>query len=203
MLRLGAVADPISGADQIRRWRCGRIVMRDGRLVEIQHRLICGSVSVAQVWWQAKYGRSDENVCWLDYHQPLGMPAFLTLDYVRSGTSAGLKTLIGAGHVLDEIARLRGVSAMVAHVTNGTISDRLLTRLGWQRHQEQWSGRHWIKRFYDGYPESCWHRYAAKATQQSAGLPLPAPTAQPVAQTEVTGQLTTLQSSSASFASTE
>ena len=159
MLCLGTVTDPISGADQIRRWRCGRIVMRDGRLVEIQRRLMCGSVSVAQVWWQAKFGRADENVCWLDYHQPFGMPAFLTLDYIRSGKTAGFKTFIGACHVLDEIARVRGASAIVAHVSNGTISDRLLQRSGWQRHMQQWSGRHWIKRFYDGYPESCLHRY--------------------------------------------
>ena len=124
MLRLDAVRDPSSGADKIRRWRCGRIVMQDGQLVEIQRRLACGNVSVAQVWWQAKYGRSDDQVCWLDYHQPLGMPTFLTLDYIRSGSRAGYKTFVGACHVLDEIARVRGATAIVAHVTNGNISDR-------------------------------------------------------------------------------
>ena len=160
MFRLGSVSDPVTGAQQIRRWRFGRILMRDGRLVEIQRRLLCGSASVAQVWWQAKYGRADESICWLDYHQPLGMPGFLTLDYIRSGKKAGYKTFVGAGHVLDDIARLRGASAIVAHVTNGTISDRLLERLGWEQHLQQWSGRHWIKRFYDGYPESSLHRYA-------------------------------------------
>ena len=135
--------------------------MRDGRLVEIQHRLMCGSVSVAQVWWQAKFGRRDDDICWLDYHQPSGMPAFLTLDCMRSGTLAGYKTFVGACHVLDEIARVRGAQAIVAHVTNGNISDRLLERLGWEQHQQQWKGRHWIRRFYDGYPESALHRYAA------------------------------------------
>ena len=134
--------------------------MQSGRLVEIQRRLTCGSVSVAQVWWQAKYGRSDDDICWLDYHQPLGMPGFLTLDYFRSGKAAGYKTFVGACHVLDEIARIRGASAIVAHVRNGNISDRLLTRLGWQQHQLHWSGRHWIRRFYDGYPDSVLHRYA-------------------------------------------
>lgn len=161
MLRLGAVKDPISGADQIRRWRYGRIVMQAGRLVEVQRRLTCGSASVAQVWWQAKYGRNDDDICWLDYHQPFGMPTFLTLDYIRAGSLAGYKTFAGACHVLDEIARIRGSNAIVAHVTNHNISDRLLSRLGWEQHMEQWSGRHWIRRFYDGYPESTLHRYAA------------------------------------------
>ena len=161
MFRLGAVSDPIAGADEIRRWRCGRIVMQNGRLVEIQHRLMCGSVSVAQVWWQAKYGRNDDAICWLDYHQPMGMPQFLTLDYIRAGQYAGYKTFLGACNVLDEIARVRGANAIVAHVTNGSISDRLLTRLGWQPHLLHWKGRHWIRRFYDGYPESKLHRYAA------------------------------------------
>ncbi|MCG8648264.1 MAG: hypothetical protein MI861_00435 [Pirellulales bacterium] len=160
MFRLDAVENPLSGAEKIRRWRCGRIVMRDGRLVEVQRRLFCGSVSVAQVWWQAKYSRCDDDVCWLDYHQPMGMPQFLTLDYIRSGRSAGYKTIVGACNVLNEIARIRSVSAIVAHVTNRSISDRLLRRLGWQQHLQHWNGRHWIRRFYDGYPESSLHRYA-------------------------------------------
>ena len=160
MFKLASICDPVAGSDQLRRWRCGRIVMQAGRLVEIQRRLTCGSVSVAQVWWQARFGRNDDDICWLDYHQPLGMPAFLTLDYVRSGTRAGYKSFIGACHVLDEIAKIRSANAIVAHVTNGNISDRLLTRTGWEQHLTHWSGRHWIRRFYDGYPESSLARYA-------------------------------------------
>ncbi|MFK8111731.1 MAG: hypothetical protein AB8B91_06000 [Rubripirellula sp.] len=153
MLRLASLSDPRQGEGEIRRWRCGRIVMQAGRLVEIQRRLACGSVSVAQVWWQSKYGRNDDDICWLDYHQPFGMSAFLALDYVRSGTRSGYKTFIGACHVLDQIARIRGTSAIVAHVTNGNISDRLLERTGWEQHLAHWKGRHWIRRFYDGYPD--------------------------------------------------
>ena len=161
MIRLGSISDPIRGAAQVRRWRCGRIVMQSGRLLEIQHRLLCGNVSVAQVWWQAKYGRTDDDLLWLDYHQPIGMPAFLTLDYIRSGTRAGYKTLLGACHVLDEIARERNAQAIVAHVTNAQISDRLLQRLGWEQHLNHWQGRHWIRRFYNGYPASDLDRYSA------------------------------------------
>ena len=54
MFRIDAVPDPIEGAEKLKRWRHGRIVMQAGRLVEIQRRLTSGSVSVAQVWWQAQ-----------------------------------------------------------------------------------------------------------------------------------------------------
>ncbi len=158
MFRLDSVSDPRANEAKIRQWKCGRIVMRAGKLIEIQQRLLCGNVSVAEVWLQAKYGRRDDDCCWLDYHQPLGMPSFLTLDYIRAGTLASYKTLIGACQTLDEIARIRSTAAVVAHVTNRNISDRLLLRHGWERHMEHWKGRHWIRRYYDGYPKSRIHR---------------------------------------------
>ena len=139
--------------------------MRAGQLVEIQHRLLCGNVSVAEVWLQAKFGRRDDDCCWLDYHQPLGMPSFLTLDYIRTGTLASYKTFIGACQVLDEIARIRSTAAIVAHVTNRNITDRLLMRHGWEPHMNEWKGRHWIRRFYDGYPEGRIDRYIAESNE--------------------------------------
>ncbi|MCA9136525.1 MAG: hypothetical protein KDB00_07195 [Planctomycetales bacterium] len=156
-----SVRNPLENPELIRRWRCGRIVMQGGKLIRIEKRWITGSVSMAQVWWQSRYGRPDDDLCWLDYHRPWGMPAFLTLDYVRSGRAAGYKSFVGACHVLHEIARIRGASAIVAHVSNGSISDRFLQRMGWERHLHHWSGRHWIRRFYDGYPQMGIERYLA------------------------------------------
>jgi len=161
MLTIGTVTDPITGANELRRWRCGRIRMQSGRLVRIEHRLTASRSSIAKVWWQAKYGRMHDDTCCLDYHQPLGMPAFLTLDYVHAGKSAGYKSLIGSLEILSEIARLRGSLAIVAHVSNRSISDRFLRRCGWQPHLEDWAGRHWIRRFYDGYPEIDLGRFVA------------------------------------------
>ncbi|MDM4016458.1 hypothetical protein [Roseiconus lacunae] len=158
-VRPAAIRNPLEQVTQIRRWRCARITMRSGKLVGIERRWFVGSVSMAQVWWQSRYGRPDDDYCWLDYHTPLGMPAFLTLDYIHSGRTAGYKTFVGACHVLDEVARIRNACAIVAHVSTSAITDRLLLRLGWERHLENRSGRHWIKRFYDGYPESSLDRY--------------------------------------------
>ncbi len=152
-------SDPERDAAAIRRWRCGRIVMRNGRLESVRRRFTTGSVSVAEVWFKSKFMRPTGDVCMLDYHQPLGMRAFLTLDFVHSGTGTSARTFLGACRVLNDVARLRGALAIVAHVTNRSISDRLLQRNGWQRHLTEWSGRHWIRRFYDGYPEPSLPRY--------------------------------------------
>jgi len=174
------VADPYCGADQLRRWRCGRIVMRNGQLLRIERRFALGNVSVARVWWEGRLSRADDSMLWLDYRQPVGMPAFLTLDYVRGGRRAGYRSLIGASRVLDEIARLRKVQAIVTHVCSASISDRFLQRLGWRRHLQHWSGRHWIRRFYDGYPEAPIDRYlsgpavrepAAESVRTACALP--------------------------------
>lgn len=161
MISIGRIHRIDESADQLKRWRCGRIVMADGRLVEVQRHLLGGSVSVAQVWWQTHFRALPVDHCTLDYHQPFGARGFLTLDYIHSGVACQYKTFVGAIRILEEIARIRRTLAIVAHVSTRAISDRLLVRLGWERHQEQWSGRHWIRRFYDGYPPSALKRYQA------------------------------------------
>jgi hypothetical protein len=59
--------------------------------------------------------------------------------------------------VLDEIARIKRSDAILAHVSNPQISDRLMWRWGWERHLVQSSKRQFIKRFYGVYPESLLH----------------------------------------------
>jgi len=133
--------------------------MRHGQLESIQKRWLPRHPTVAQVWIQGKFRRPEEDVCQLDYHQPWGMPGVLTLDYILSGNQATYRTFSGACHLLDVIAEIRGTMTIVAHVSNATISDRLLSRLGWERHLENEPGRHWIKRFYDRYPASALSRF--------------------------------------------
>lgn len=135
-----------SNENAISRIRCGRIVMREGRLERIEQHWLRSPVSVAQVWWQAKFAALEGDVCCLDYHVPRGMSAFVTLDYVRSGDATRYATAIGAFQVLDEIARLRKSYAIVAHVSNSRITDRHLKRAGWERHLLDWPGRHFIRR---------------------------------------------------------
>lgn len=138
--------------DAIKQLRCGRILMESGCLVAIEEHRFASPVSIAQVWWESNHGRIRGDVCHLDFHVPRGMQGFITLDYVRSGDQTSYKTFRGACNLLNEIARIQNACAIVAHITNGRITDRLLERNGWQRHMKNWRGRHFIRRFYDGYP---------------------------------------------------
>lgn len=149
-----SVTDLTKNRTTLRRLRSGRIMMRSGKFVGIQRLWFPARASIAQIWLQSHWRSGDVDRCVLDFHQPWGSPGFLVLDYVRSGPATQLATFRGALEVLDEVARLRGTLAIVAHVSTHAISDRLLRRWGWQQHLQHQAGRHWIKRFYDGYPDS-------------------------------------------------
>jgi hypothetical protein len=152
-LGIAAITDVAASRASLARLRCGHIVIRNGHLQAIQGRWwpYCGNLW--QVWWDTHSRSGFQDSCDLFYHSPFSAPGFLTLDYVRSGARTSLTTLYAAALVLDEIARLRRAHAIVCNVTNRRISDRLLQRWGWHEHCQQWSGRHFIKRFYGHYPE--------------------------------------------------
>ncbi|WP_404309115.1 hypothetical protein [Neorhodopirellula lusitana] len=140
-------------AEAIKQVRYGRIITQQGKLVAVERHWLSSPASIAQVWWESNRGRIRGDLCHLDFHIPGGVSGFITLDYVRSGSETSYKTFLGACNVLNEVARLRNAQAIVAHITNGRISDRLLERQGWERHMLNWRGRHFIRRFLDGYPE--------------------------------------------------
>lgn len=148
------VSDLRQAAAAVRRARCGRIAMADQRFVSVQLRPWPKLVSLPEVWWGRRFHqRHPGDNCWLYYHQPWRLPNFLALTYVVSGGDATLGTFHGALVILDEIARLKQSDAIVCDVTNRRISDRLLSRWGWEPHVLHSRRRHFIKRFYGVYPE--------------------------------------------------
>jgi len=150
--------DPHAQAAIVKRWPCGEIRMSGGKLVEIRCGIFARRASVARVWLESRFRSQARDHCALYYHSPL-LSRYLSLDLVLAGPRTGLSTVRGACEMLDEVARLRGAVAIFAHVSTTHISDRLLTRLGWQQHRLGSPGRHWVKRFYDGYPDHDVHRY--------------------------------------------
>ncbi|MCA9126699.1 MAG: hypothetical protein KDB22_06430 [Planctomycetales bacterium] len=139
--------------DLLVRRRAGKIVTQEGSLRMVSGRWLPYCGNMLQFLWDTKLRTMRGDRCELFYHQPLGSSEFITLSYTRSGATTSLATFYAATLVLDEIARLKGSKAIVCHVTNSRISDRLMARWGWQQHCLQWSGRHFIKRFYGEYPE--------------------------------------------------
>ncbi len=51
-------------------------------------------------------------------------------------------------------SRIKGSDAIVTDVANFRISERLLARLGWERHTASRWHRNYIKRFYGQYPST-------------------------------------------------
>lgn len=136
----------------LRRRRAGRIVTQAGQLHAIYGRWWPHSGNLFQVQWDTMFRNVAGDRCELFYHVPSAASGFLTLSYVHSGPRTSLSTFYAATLLLDEIAQLKQSCAIVCHVTNARISDRLLTRWGWQAHCLQWKGRHFIKRLYGNYP---------------------------------------------------
>ena len=145
------VTDPRGQADSLRTWNSGKIIMCDGRLVAIRRRRWAAPASIARVWFQTRLKAGNHDECVLDYRSSR-IGGFMVLDYIRSGPGTRFATIRGACQILDEIAKQRQAVAIFAHVSTDAISDRLLRRWGWEPHANNMTGRHWIKRFYDGYP---------------------------------------------------
>lgn len=141
-------------SELLRRRRYGVIEMAAGQLVGIQLRPWPKVVSIWETMLRGErfHRQNSGDRCWLYYNQPRHYPGFLALTYVLSTRQCRLATFKGALDVLDEIARLKGTDALLCDAANSRISDRLLSRWGWQSHCPSRWHRNFIKRFYGEYP---------------------------------------------------
>ena len=152
------ITDLHRDCEVVRRRRYGVIEMVDGQLRAIRFRPFPKRISLPEVWWESYWihQRSHGDRCLLFFNQPLRCPKFLAAPYAVSSGGARLRTIRGALETLGEIARIKGVDAMVCEVSSQRISERLLNRWGWERHLPQSTRRHYIKRFYGHYHYSKW-----------------------------------------------
>jgi hypothetical protein len=139
----------------LRHRRYGVIEMHQGRLVGIHLRPWPKVISLPGVWWLGGWShrRLREDRCWLYYNQPLRCPNYLALRYVVAGAAGTLASFHGGLVILDEIARIKAIDAIVCDASNSRLSDRLARRWGWERHLPDSRRRHFIKRFYGQYPD--------------------------------------------------
>jgi hypothetical protein len=126
----------------------------EGRLAGIHLRPFPKYVSLidALFWGRFYHQRVSGDRCRLYYNQPRKCPNYLALKYVLSARDSSLASFFGALAVLDEIARIKKSDAILTDVANFRISQRLLARLGWERHTDSRWHRNYIKRFYGHYP---------------------------------------------------
>ena len=98
--------------------------------------------------------RGAADRCLLYYNQPRRMPNFLALKYIVSTRGTSYRTFRAALMVLDAIAELKQIDAIVCDAANIRLSDRLMARLGWEPHKPQRWHRNYIRRFYGKYPQN-------------------------------------------------
>jgi hypothetical protein len=147
--------DPFDAdVELLRRSRYGVIETRGGRPWAVHLRRWPKIVSVVEADWLGR--RSHESKrgdrCLLYYNQPRSCPNFLALVFVVSRRDATLATFRRSLEMLDEVARVKGIDAILCDAWNLRISERLLARWGWDPHKPQRWHRNYIKRFYGEYP---------------------------------------------------
>ncbi len=143
-----AVTDLEADADRLRRRASGVIETACGRLERVVLRpypKIVTSIG-SRLWGGLEHRLRRGNRCRLYFNHARRFPQFLALRYVVTTRDAEYATFYTALATLDEIARLRGIDALLCDAANLRLSDRFLARLGWAPHAPMPGHRNFIKR---------------------------------------------------------
>lgn len=142
--------------ERIRTRRYGVVETRKGEFVAVHLRCWPKLVSLPELLplGTRYHARGEEDRCLLYYNQPRAMPNFLALRYMVSTPRTSYRTFRKALLVLDQIAELKQIDAMVCDAANVRISDRLMARFGWEAHKPSRWHRNYIRRFYGVFPSA-------------------------------------------------
>jgi hypothetical protein len=148
------IVDISSGREAVRAGRYGVIETFHGQLRAIHLRPWPKLVSLTELLplGPRYHCRGAADRCLLYYNQPWRMPTFLALRYVVSTSGTSYRTFRAALTVLDQVAAIKRIDAIVCDAGNRRLSDRLMARLGWESHKPQRWHRNYIRRFYGVYP---------------------------------------------------
>jgi len=166
--RTTTIDDPVAHRDLLARSRYGVIETSAGQLRGIVLRPWPKLLSWPEVWPVGRrfHGRGPVDRCRLYYNQPRRMPNYLALKYVVTTPGTRFATFRAALEVLDSVAAIKGIDAIVCDAANGRLTDRVMNRLGWEPlHSTRWH-RNFIRRFYGTYPPAV----AGLATPTTAPL---------------------------------
>jgi hypothetical protein len=148
------ISDLDAERERLRARSHGVIETVNGELRAVHLRPWPKLVSWSEIWPAGSryHARGGADRCLLYFNQPRRMPNFLALRYVISTSGTSYRTFRAALVVLDRIAEIKGIDAIVCDAANMRLSDRLMTRLGWQAHKPERWHRNYIRRFYGVYP---------------------------------------------------
>ncbi len=131
-------------------WRYGVVIVRNDREYAIHRRWIPRIPSRLEAWIDANWRRLPDNQLNLYYNAPFRCPGFLVLAYIRAGHHTSVETLRSGLSVLDEIATMKRMQAIVCEATNPRLTSRVMAYFGYIRHAHHLKGQHYIKRLTTG-----------------------------------------------------
>jgi hypothetical protein len=151
---LESIYDLEAGCERLRVRSHGIVETAGGQLRAVHLRPWPKLVSWSELWpLGSRYHTEGEaDRCLLYFNQPRRSPNYLALRYVVSSAGTSYQTFRTSLTVLDQIAKIKRIDAIVCDAANLRISDRLLARLGWEAHKPQRWHRNYIRRFYGEYP---------------------------------------------------
>lgn len=101
---------------------------------------------------RARHGYLSGDQCLIYYNQPRRFPNFIAVKYLVTSRGTRVATVRRALETLDEIARIKGVDALLCDVANWRLSSAIMARCGWEPHCPSRWHRFFIRRFYGSYP---------------------------------------------------
>ena len=150
------IHDIAAARGAIDRCRYGVIEARAGELYHLQLRPFPKLISWPEIWPVRLrfHARGPMDRCRLYYNQPLTSPNYLALKYIVSTERTSYATFRAALAVLDAVASIKRIDAILCDVANPRLTDRLMHRWGWEAHKPERWHRNFIRRFYGEYPAS-------------------------------------------------
>lgn len=148
------VTDFVAERDRLRDARYGVIEVRDGELMAIHLKRWPTLFSLRELWPlnDRYHARGPADRCRLFYNQPRSANRYLALRYVVTTNGTRYATFLTALRVLNELAELKQIDALVCDAFNLRLTDRLMRRQGWEPHAPMLFRRNYIRRFYGNYP---------------------------------------------------
>jgi hypothetical protein len=149
------ITDWHAGAPLIQSARYGVIETSHAQFARVRLQAWPNLVSLPELWPVGTrfHAGGPADRCRLYYNQPRRCPNFLALRYIVSTQGTSFATFRAALVMLDALAELKGIDAVVCDAANLRLSDRLLARLGWQPHKPERWHRNYIRRYYGNYPQ--------------------------------------------------
>ena len=152
--RYETITDLRAGENSLSRRRYGVIEATEGCFRRIVLRpfptMVSGAGTVLLGGLVHRHRHRDR--CLLYFNQPRRFRNFLAVKYVVSSRGTGYATYRRVLEALDEVARIKGIDAMLCDLANRRITGSMMRRWGWEPHKPSLWHRHYIKRFYGVYP---------------------------------------------------